>query len=493
MKIRHRVIWLFSFLIVCQLISAGVLIYHLTNIDNNVKQEAHAKRVITLTDEIAGILGRHITVVTGAGLLRDGTNLDQLSKPRERLIEKTEELRKLLSGDKKMSAIAVRFQKNTLRQLDLWTEFAEAYKPTEKFYVAQFLDQSEMMESLKVLYDNVYADAEAIVKEYGPIAKEFLPQALKERDDQRKTIIVVISLQCLILLAVLVFAIRVSLGRLEILMGNIQRFSRGEKALVTLSDGDELAELDKAFREMSEERNRLEEIRQAMRAMVSHDLRSPLTNINLRLDLIIAKYGNDLDPDLKLHMVRMYGESQRLVRLASTLLDVEKLEDGKVDLQLKQVTALELVAESTRAVQTLAEQKAITIQENANQDVIVLCDVDRTIQVIVNFLSNAIKFSPEKSVVEVVADRRAPGVVRISVLDQGPGVPPNKIDGLFSKFLQFEQAEDLKRQGSGLGLYICKMLIETQGGKLGYKPREPRGSEFWFELQDADDVDVPSV
>jgi signal transduction histidine kinase len=488
-KIRHRVLWIFSFLIFCQLISAGTLIYLLTSIDTNIRKEAQAKRIITLTDEISGIVGRHITLVSGAGLLSDTTTAEQLKKPRERLVEKTDELKSLMRGDKKMTATAERFQKNSLRQLDVWTEFAEAYSPNEKFYVAQFLDRAEMIESLKVLYDNVHADREAIVQQYGPIAKEFLPQALKERDDQRKMIVAVISLNCLIVLAVLVFAIRVSLGRLEILMSNIQKFSKGEKSLVTLSDGDELAELDKAFREMSEERNRLEEIRQAMRAMVNHDLRSPLTNINLRLDLIITKYGNDLEPDLLLQMVRMYGESQRLVRLASTLLDVEKLEEGKVELRLKQVTAVELVDESTKAVQSLAEQKEITIVENANPDVIVLCDVDRTIQVVVNFLSNAIKFAPEKSTVEVTADRGAPGTVKVSVLDEGPGVPADKISSLFSKFQQFDQPIETQQQGSGLGLYICKMLIETQDGKIGYTPREPHGSAFWFELKDADQVD----
>ena len=110
------------------------------------------------------------------------------------------------------------------------------------------------------------------------------------------------------------------------------------------------------------------------------------------------------------------------------------------------------------------------------------CDSDRTIQVLVNLLSNAIKFAPKDSVITLRSKLTTDHSFRFEVVDQGPGVPPDQINSLFAKFHQLDQPTAVKQEGSGLGLYICRMLITAQGGKVGYTSPGDRGSCFWFEL-----------
>jgi signal transduction histidine kinase len=486
-KIRHRILILIVLPLICQLITAGLLAYSWAQVEQRAQSEVHAKKVVSLVDKVGNLLVQNIMLVSSATIQVEKSESDAIEGVNKELESTTAQLCKAIKDEPGMSEVAKRLQINTRRHVANWKELGAIYRSGyQKFAFSQFLDHVEFMESMKVLYDQIAEDIHAIIKKYGPIASEFQPQGLKQSEVMRSTLIsIFVSVGLLSFVFALTFSRRF-FADWQVLMDNVQKFSRDEKTLQQLSGHDELAELDKAFREMSDEKQRLEEIRQAMRAMVSHDLRSPLTAINVRLDLMIAKYGSSLEPDVLLQLRRMYSESQRLVRLASTLLDVEKLEAGLIDLRLKQLTAVELVDESIEAVQTLAERQEITVLQSANEDALTTCDEDRSIQVLVNLLSNAIKFSPPQSTVEVKAEPVKGGFIRFSVLDEGPGVPPDKVDNLFSKFKQLDQADHVRKEGSGLGLYICKMLVESQGGKVGYQARPAGGSCFWFELPNAD-------
>jgi signal transduction histidine kinase len=486
-KIRHLILILIALPLVSILLTVVPLVYDSAKLDKNAEQEAVAKRIVGLTEETYGELGHQIMITSGSNMTEKNYSKEDLDAARDRLIAIGKELKKLTMGDAAMTKVVERLEVNCLKHVDHWAELGEVYNPRQKkFYLSEFLSKAELMESMKMMYDQINDDLATLNSKYGKAALEFQPNELRNRAEFRNRIGVSVFVIILLVLGSYVVINRTALARLQILMNNIQKFSKGEKSLDTLPGRDELAELDRAFREMSDERNRLEDIRQAMRAMVNHDLRSPLTAINIRLDLMIRKYGETLDPAILVMIKQMYTESQRLVRLASTLLDVEKLEDGLLELRLKQMTTVELIQQSVDSVETLAARKSITLVENADEDAILHCDEDRSIQVLVNLLSNAIKFSPDGSSVEIKSERQDNGFIKVSVLDQGSGVPPEKGANLFSKFQQFDQPDDVKKEGSGLGLYICKMLVETQGGKLGYTPREGGGSCFWFQLPDAD-------
>lgn len=483
MKIRHRILILIALPIVCQLVTVGLLIYSLARVDSHAEQEVIAKQIVAYTEDMTGAIGRQMLQMAKANLYK---RAHDSTTPREQILNDTKMLKGLLQDSPEDLKVLSRLEMTCMRLFDQSDELSEACQfDRQKLYLADFLSNQELLQSMEANYDLAEQDIRVIAKKYVPIAREFQPEALAERALLRSFILAAVIVAVLIIGITLVMLHRSTLDRFEILINNIRKFSKGEKSLETVPGEDELAELDRAFREMSDERHRLDDIRKAMRSMVSHDIRSPLTAINLRLDLMISKYEKSLDPELLVQIKRVYSEAQRLMRLSSTLLDVEKLEDGKVELEKQIVSAQSVVQSSVSSVEAMAEHKTITINNDVAKDLFVVCDFDRTVQVFVNFLSNALKYSPASSTVDITGTRSADGKIRFSILDRGPGVPDHIAGRLFSKFQQLRQPAEIKQEGSGLGLYICKMLAEAQGGSVGYSSRQDGGSCFWFEIPEA--------
>ncbi len=482
MKIRHRILILIALPSVALLVTVGLLIYSLARVDSRAEQEVVAKQVVAYTEDMTGAIGRQMLTMAKSNLyVREPDAMTQ----RAHILNDTRQLKELLKDNPDMLKIVNRIEVTCMRLFDQGDELSEAcHFDRQRIYLADFLSHTELLQSMEVNYDQAEQDIRMIAEKYVPIAREFQPEALAERAFLRGFILVAVIVALSIIGITLVMLHRSTLNRLQILINNIRNFSRGEKMEV-VSGEDELAELDRAFREMSEEKNRLDDIRKAMRSMVNHDIRSPLTAINLRLDLMLSKYEKKLDPEVLLQIKRVYSEAQRLMRLSSTLLDVEKLEDGKVELEKQIVSAESIVLISETSIEAMAEHKSISINNEVSKDFFILCDFDRTVQVFVNFLSNALKYSPVNSIVDIKAEQTSRGTVRFSILDQGPGVPEHIAGRLFSKFQQLRQPLEIKQEGSGLGLYICKMLVEAQDGSVGYTPRQEGGSCFWFEIPEA--------
>jgi signal transduction histidine kinase len=217
-------------------------------------------------------------------------------------------------------------------------------------------------------------------------------------------------------------------------------------------------------------------------AMLTHDLKSPLTSIGLSMELVVDMHADSLPEPVRKTLIRTQSEVKRLSRMAATLLDVEKMDSGELTLFPSSCSCSDVVEPAMGAVAALADRKQITLIEVYETDLLFDCDKDRTIQVLVNFLSNAIKFSPERSAIRVRAAMAKQGRIRFEVFDEGPGISENEIEELFAKFRQLDQDSQIKKQGSGLGLYICKRLIAAQGGDIGYSSPGATGSCFWFEL-----------
>jgi signal transduction histidine kinase len=249
-----------------------------------------------------------------------------------------------------------------------------------------------------------------------------------------------------------------------------------------LTGNDELSELDKAFAEVAAERLKLEEIRKSMTAIVSHDLRSPLTAMTLTLELMVEMDGDNLPPRIVTKLKQLMSDSNRLCRLSNTLLDIEKIESGKVDVELRPISVRTVADSAISAISSLANIAEVRITPEIQPETMMLCDEDRTVQVLVNLLSNAIKFAPKQSSIEVRATQIGPDHVRVEVCDHGPGIRIEQQARLFSKFSQLDQPEEIKKMGSGLGLYICKTFITAQNGSVGVDSVPGEGTTFWFEL-----------
>lgn len=217
-------------------------------------------------------------------------------------------------------------------------------------------------------------------------------------------------------------------------------------------------------------------------SIVSHELRTPLTSIRGSLGLIAGGVAGSL-PERALQLVGIAKNNcDRLVRLINDLLDVEKIESGKVPLRMEPAQIVPLVKQALLQMEPLAQQHQVRLQLQAPEGPLqVRVDSDRLLQVVTNLLSNAVKFSPEKATVTVRVDGQG-GRVRLEVADQGPGVPPEFQPRLFHKFSQADSSDRRDQGGTGLGLNISRTLTEKMGGVIGFHSPPGAGATFYVEL-----------
>lgn len=228
------------------------------------------------------------------------------------------------------------------------------------------------------------------------------------------------------------------------------------------------------------ERKQIERIKSELVSTVSHELRTPLTAIAGALGLLTGGVLGELPPQARQMIDIAHKNSLRLTHLIDDLLDFEKLAAGKLRLDLQAQPLMPLVEQTLEATRSFAEQHQVRVVfAGGDDDVQVRVDALRLQQILTNFLSNAARFSPPGGSVEV-AVRLGEGKVRVSVSDQGPGIPEVFRDRLFQKFSQADASG--ARKGSGLGLAISKELAERMNGRVGVESRAGEGACFFVEL-----------
>jgi len=213
-------------------------------------------------------------------------------------------------------------------------------------------------------------------------------------------------------------------------------------------------------------------------SIVSHELRTPLTSIKGALQLLLDE-ASSAHPDHVMLMNVALSNTDRLVRIINDILDVSKIEAGRLELHARPHEVAEVVKLSLQNVEQIASGSLITLTSSIEAGVpAVHVDLDRTIQMVVNLLSNALKAAPPRSEVTLSARRHGDDFVAFDVTDHGKGIPPEKIGLLFQKFQQLDGAITRKARGTGLGLAIVKALVEMQGGCVSIDSEVGRGSTF---------------
>lgn len=219
-------------------------------------------------------------------------------------------------------------------------------------------------------------------------------------------------------------------------------------------------------------------------SMVSHELRTPLTSIRGALGLIMSgKFGVLTDKSRELINISVKN-CDRLTRLVNEILDVERLESGKVVLNYDYVDIDKLIQDIVESNNGMAAQYHVHLNYDSRVNQMIHLDADKITQVITNLISNAVKFSEVGGTVRITARlyEYPKKMINITVEDNGPGVPISFKDKMFSKFSQADSTDKREKPGTGLGLYISQKIISAHGGKIGYKDADPKGSIFYFEL-----------
>lgn len=272
---------------------------------------------------------------------------------------------------------------------------------------------------------------------------------------------------------------------LRVMTKGAKEMAKGDfSARVTVYGSDEVAELGKAFNNMAKSLDNLEKMRNSFLANVSHDLRTPMTTISGFIDGITS---GAIPPEKhEYYLGVISAEVHRLSRLVSQLLDISKLESGERKFNFTDFDVAELSRIILISFEQKIEQKHLEVEFLSDDDeMLVTADKDAIHQVIYNLCHNAIKFSKEGGRF-VISLRRTPGKkVEISVYDEGQGISEEDKKMVFDRFYKTDKSRGLDKSGVGLGLYICKTIIDAHGEQIRVESDEKSNCEFVFSLKEA--------
>ena len=254
-----------------------------------------------------------------------------------------------------------------------------------------------------------------------------------------------------------------------------------------LEDGN-ISGMVVAFQDVSE-RRRLERMKDEFISTVSHELRTPLTSLRASLGLI-SSGTLDKRPEKQRQMLDMaIGNSDRLIRLVNDILDFEKVEKGKLALDRQPVEAIDLLRRAADVAYTSASQMRITLRVDAASAKI-LADEERILQVLNELVANAMKFSAPDTTIRLSAKpcsgdaSQSPPAAEVCFMveDQGRGIAPEKLERIFDRFQQGDASDSRALGGTGLGLALCRSIVEQHGGRIWAESIPGKGSRFHFTI-----------
>ena len=245
----------------------------------------------------------------------------------------------------------------------------------------------------------------------------------------------------------------------------------------------ENAKLLEHIKDYAAELEKAKEMQADFAAMIAHDLRSPLTATLSTATMLEDGLFGAVNQEQKRWLLKMQSNIHGLVELVNDFLDLSKLEAGHIQLSKEKVHMDQLIRESADNYRALAGEKKISLRTRIDPALPhINADPRRLDQVLSNLLSNAIKFTPEGGEIEVGAACENGVEARLWVRDTGMGIPPQETEQIFQKYRQAASAKEAKEKGTGLGLVICKMIVEAHGGKIRVDSEEGKGSTFTVTL-----------
>jgi signal transduction histidine kinase/DNA-binding response OmpR family regulator len=275
---------------------------------------------------------------------------------------------------------------------------------------------------------------------------------------------------------------------------------RARRQLVTIAELNQTLERtrDEAAQQKLKlvERSDLDIAKDEFISTVSHELRTPLTSIRGALGLLSAGLLGNVDAKAQ-NLLRIAStNTERLIRLINDILDLERMESGRAPLRLRRCSLYDLAKESLETMTSMADEAGIRLELVcfAQRDAVWFDgDPDRVLQVVTNLLSNAIKFSPANSAVALQIDADLDSLL-LKVVDQGRGIPVDKLDAVFDRFQQVESADAKKKGGTGLGLAICRSIVQQHGGAIwAQSSNATPGTTMYVQFTRASRMDDASI
>lgn len=251
--------------------------------------------------------------------------------------------------------------------------------------------------------------------------------------------------------------------------------------IIKITLNEEMGEVLKIIRDVSRAKY-LDKMKTEYVTIMSHKFLTPLTNIKWAAGELM---GREMEKEkVNRNLNNIINNSDKLAKLTSDLLDITDIEEGLFGYKLEPVDMKEMVRQAVSAVKDESELKEIqvTYHEPSDSGYIVSGDKSRISAAVANYISNSVKYTPKNGEIDLWLEKTGSNI-KFSVKDNGMGVAPEAVPSLFTKFFRDKKAKEAHTEGSGLGLFIVKNIIERHGGKVGYEPRKDKaGSVFYFTL-----------
>lgn len=307
---------------------------------------------------------------------------------------------------------------------------------------------------------------------------------LASATDQARDVSLTITLVCLLAIILLSLFLTKGITRpMALLKEKTREIAHGNfDTTVKVNSPPEISELAAAINSMCGRLKELERMKADFFASMSHELRTPLTSIKEGTCLLLDGVGGETTEKQRRLLGILAEESNRLITLVNTLLDLSKMEAGMMSYEFAATDVDSLIRRAIAEITPLVEAKQITL-ESSLEGVLpqVKVDSERILQVLRNLLSNAVKFTPKGGQVRVSV-KPADGRIKVCVKDTGPGIPPENLTSIFDKFNQGHRSGAQARVGTGLGLAIAKSIVSSHGGKIWAESTLGEGSTFIFVL-----------
>ena len=243
-----------------------------------------------------------------------------------------------------------------------------------------------------------------------------------------------------------------------------------------------VAERTQELEKLNEELKNLNKMKSDFISAVSHELRTPLTSIKGYASILMTGKLGDVLPAHKERLEKIYKQSNSLVQLINNLLDIARIESGKVQMEMKDISIKEILDSIVDIITPQIKEKNISLKINSNIKFDkIKADQVQLERALLNLLSNAVKFTPEKGKVLIDIQEKDDDI-QFSIEDTGIGIPPQDIPKVFQEFFRADNALDQKIKGSGLGLSLVKKIVEAHKGKIWFNTELGKGTRFTFTL-----------
>ncbi|MBI4691854.1 MAG: HAMP domain-containing histidine kinase [Candidatus Terrybacteria bacterium] len=228
---------------------------------------------------------------------------------------------------------------------------------------------------------------------------------------------------------------------------------------------------------------KLEKVKADFITTVAHQLRTPLTRVKWSFQSVISGDAGKISKEQKDNLQTGYEANETMVKLINDLLNIDKLEDSYFGYNFENVSLEKIISETVQNFLFMAKKKKVELEFYVPKESVpeVMLDQNKIGMVISNLIDNAINYTPEGGKIDVTMEKLG-DCVMVKVKDTGIGIPKDDIDKIFTRFFRAKNAVRVKTEGSGLGVYIAKNIIEAHGGKMGVESEEGKGTTFYFTI-----------